>query len=82
MIIRLDENTEIDTDNELNSEERHILQKLIGWKTLVDSEEQFQEKKKSALATGWNNSGPIRPSLKLKSIITQFEKELRQRLQK
>lgn len=82
MIIRLDDNAEIDTDIELNSEERHVLQKLIGWKILVQSEAQFQNKKVSALAIGWNNSGPIRPSPKLLRIIEQLEIDLRLRLQK
>ena len=45
MIIQIDSNTEVDTDRDLNSEERHILQKLFGWKTMVDSVEQFQQKK-------------------------------------
>jgi hypothetical protein len=45
MIIQIDSNTEVDTDRDLSSEERHILQKLFGWKTMVDSVEQFQQKK-------------------------------------
>lgn len=82
MIIRLGDNNEIDTDCELSSEERHVLQKLIGWKVLVTSEDQFRQKKKSALEAGWNNSGPIRPSHKLNLILEQFEKELQLRLKK
>ncbi len=80
MIIQIDNNTEVDTDRDLTSEERHILQKLLGWKTMVDSVEQFQQKKKSALAVGWNNSGPIRETRTLALVIQKLEKELRTRL--
>jgi hypothetical protein len=79
MIIKIDSNTEIDTDD-LSSEERHVLQKLLGWKTMVDSVAEFQRKKESALFVGWNNSGPIRESRALALVIQQLEKELRLRL--
>ena len=80
MLIHIDNKTEIDTDRDLSAEERHVLQKLFGWKTLVDSVAQFQQKKKSALFVGWNNSGPIRESRALALVIQQLEKELRLRL--
>lgn len=80
MIIQIDSNTEVDTESDLSSEERHILQKLFGWKTMVDSVEQFQQKIKSALAVGWNNSGPIRETRALALVIQKLEKELRLRL--
>lgn len=80
MIIQIDKNTAIDTDRDLTSEERHVLQKLFGWKTMVDSVEQFRRKKKSALIVGWNNSGPIRESRALALVCQQLEKELRLRL--
>ncbi len=80
MIIQIDNKTKIDTDRDLNSAERHVLQKLIGWKTMVDSMAQFREKKRSALQVGWNNSGPIQESKALALVIQQFEKELRLRL--
>jgi hypothetical protein len=79
MIFKIDSNTEIDTDD-LSSEERHVLQKLIGWQTMVDSVAEFQQKKESALHVGWNNSGPIRESRALALVIQQLEKELRLRL--
>lgn len=82
MIIKIDNTTEIDTDRDLSSEERHILQKLFGWKTLVDSVAQFRQKKESALFVGWNNSGPVRESEALALVIQQLEKELRLRLKK
>ena len=80
MLIHIDNKTAIDTDRDLSAEERHVLQKLFGWKTLVDSVAQFQQKKESALFVGWNNSGPIRESRALALVIQQLEKELRLRL--
>jgi len=80
MIIPIDNNTEIDTDRDLSSEERHVLQKLFGWKTMVDSVAQFRQKKESALIVGWNNSGPIRETKALALVCQQLEKELRLRL--
>ena len=80
MLIHLDNNTDIDTDRDLNSEERHVLQKLLCYKVYVDSLEQFREKKEKAYAVGWNNSGPIRESKALKQIVQQMEKDLKLRL--
>ncbi len=80
MIIHIDNNTEIDTNRDLSSAERHVLQKLFGWKTMVDSMAQFRQKKKSALVAGWNNSGPIRESRALALVVKLMEKEVRLRL--
>lgn len=81
MLIDIDGKIKIDTDRDLNSAERHILQKLFGWKTMVDSISQFREKKRSALQKGWNNSGPVRESKALALVIQKLEKELEIRLQ-
>ena len=78
MIIQLDDNTEIDTDN-FSSEERHILQKLIGWSSLVSSMAEFQQKKEAALAIGWNNTGSVRPTETLTLVIQQLRKTQRER---
>jgi hypothetical protein len=80
MIIQIDSNTEIDTDRDLSSAERHVLQKLFGWKTMVDSVAEFRQKKESALFVGWNNSGPVRETRALALVVQQLEKELRLRL--
>lgn len=80
MIIYLDSNTSIDTDRDLSSEERHILQKLIGWSSLVNSAAAFQQKKEAAFAVGWNNSGPVRESRAMSLVVQKLEKELRLRL--
>jgi len=80
MIIKIDNSPDIDTDRDCNSEERHILQKLVGWKTMVDSVAQFRQKKESALSVGWNNSGPVRETPTLKLVTKQMEKEILLRL--
>lgn len=82
MIIPIDNGRDIDTDRDLSSEERHVVQKLFGWKSLVHSVTEFQKKKQSALFVGWNNSGPIRESRAMTSIVQQLEKELILRLKK
>lgn len=80
MIIQIDDSTDIDTDRDLNSAERHILQKLFGWKTMVHSIDEFRQKKESAFNVGWNNSGPVRESRALALVIQQLERELLLRL--
>ena len=80
MIIPIDNHDGIDTDRDLSSAERHIVQKLFGWKDLADSVAQFRQKKESALLVGWNDSGPIRESKSLALVAQQLEKELRHRL--
>ena len=80
MLIPIDNNADIDTDRDLSSAERHIVQKLFGWKTIVGSVAEFRQKKESALVKGWNNSGPIRESKALALVAGQLEKELRLRL--
>lgn len=80
MIIKTGNTQTIDTAEDLSAEERHILQKLFAWKSMVTSVTQFREKKNEALKKGWNNSGPVRESRQLKQVITLLEKEVRQRL--
>ena len=80
MIIRLADNTEIDTDRDLSSEERHILQKLLCYKHFVNSVAEFREKKETAFRVGWNNSGPIRESEAMARVAIQLEKDLQVRL--
>ncbi len=80
MIIKIDSTTEFDTDRDFSSAERHILQKLLGWKALVNSIDQFRQKKESAFGVGWNNSGPIRESKTMALVVQHLEKELHLRL--
>ena len=81
MIIITSSGEKIDTAA-LSSEERHILQKLFAWKSMVDSMALFREKKKDALKNGWNNSGPVSESRALSLVIAHLENQVRLRLGK
>jgi len=79
MIITTDSGQTIDTVD-LSPEERHVIQKLLAWMTLVDTVEQFRQKKQQALAAGWNDSGPVRETRSLSLVFRHLEKQVRQRL--
>jgi len=68
------------TDTDLTAEERHILQKLILWKSMASSVDQFRQKKKEAMLRGWNNSGPVRESDALKTITADMEEQINLRI--
>jgi len=80
MIFRTTDGQSFDTEKDLRSEERHVLQKLFGWEAMAASLDQFREKKRDALQRGWNNSGPVEESDALKAIIRELESRLRNRL--
>ncbi len=82
MIITTRNGKFFDTDKDLTAPERHILQKLFAWESMVISLEQFRDKKETALLKGWNNSGPIDESLALNTIINDLEKKVDARLSK
>lgn len=82
MIITTRNGKSFDTDKDLTAPERHILQKLFAWESMVISLEQFRDKKETALLKGWNNSGPIDESLALNTIINDLEKKVDARLSK
>ncbi len=81
MIIRINKK-EIDTNKDLSAPERHILQKLFLWESMVSSLDEFRKKKNEALEKGWNNSGPIKPSQNLLLIINELESRIKKRLSK
>lgn len=80
MIINTGDGKTIDSEKDLTSEERHVLQKLFLWESLAVSVEQFREEKKKALLKGWDCSGEISESPALRSIINHLEKKLILRL--
>jgi hypothetical protein len=80
MIITTTSDVLVDTDRELSGPERHILQQLLLWKDFAASVEEFRTKKEQALTEGWHNSGPIRESRSLGSIVRDLEEKLAQRL--
>ncbi|MDZ7663748.1 MAG: hypothetical protein U5K27_00190 [Desulfotignum sp.] len=79
MIIRTDSGQTVDTAD-LSPEERHVIQKLLAWMTLVDTVEQFRQKKQQALAAGWNDSGPVTETRALSLVVRHLEKQVRQRV--
>jgi len=70
----------VDSEKDLNSVERHILQKMLAWKSVADSVETFRAKRSLAFQMGWNDSGPISETPKLKMIIDQLEADVIERL--
>jgi hypothetical protein len=81
MIIMADGGQSVDTDT-LSPEERHIIQKLMAWSSLVDSPAKFRAKKEEALKAGWNHSGPVRESRVLSLVIRSLENKLMERLKR
>lgn len=79
MIFTMDTGETVDTVS-LSPEEKHIIQKLLAWHSLVDSMAHFRSKKDDALKVGWNNSGPIHESRALSLVIRHLEKKVRNRL--
>jgi hypothetical protein len=80
MIITTWNGKSIDTDKDLTESERHIVQKLFAWESLVTSLEQFREKAKDFLLKGWNNLGPVNESPALTAIIQDIERKVAARL--
>ncbi|MFZ0482608.1 MAG: hypothetical protein WAL93_04380 [Desulfobacterales bacterium] len=76
MIIKIWNGQTFDTEKDLTPSERHILQKLFAWESMVDTLEEFREKKDRALNVGWNNSGPVGESCNLSMIIKDLEKRV------
>jgi hypothetical protein len=80
MIIKTSSGRSFDTDRDLTDVERHIVQKLMAWESLVTTVEQFMQKKEDALLKGWEGSGPVTESTALRDIIKDLEKKVVARL--
>ena len=80
MIMTTSSDVRVDTDKDLSTPERQILQQLLLWKDHVGSVEEFRTRKERALLKGWDNSGPIPESRVLGSIFRDLEEKLTQRL--
>jgi hypothetical protein len=65
-----------DLVKDFSAAERHILQKLLFWKDMVASVEEFRLKKQEALAKGWGDSGPVPESRNLQNITRDFEAQV------
>jgi hypothetical protein len=70
-----------DLEEDFSSPERHVLQKLLLWKELAASVEEFRRKKQEALAKGWSDSGPIPESRNMQVLTQDLEEEVARRLQ-
>ena len=79
MIFTTRKGQSFDTETDLTAAERHIVQKLMAWKSLAVSIDMFREKKRLALQAGWNNSGPVREGRALAAIIGDLEQEVIER---
>ena len=79
MIFTTRKGQSFDTETDLTAAERHIVQKLMAWKSVSVSIDVFREKKRQALQAGWNNSGPVRESLALAAIIRDLEQDVIER---
>jgi hypothetical protein len=69
-----------DLEKDFSSAERHILQKLLLWKDLAASVEEFRAKKQEALHKGWGDSGPVRESRNLQRLTEDLEAQVARRL--
>ncbi len=82
MIIKTRIGKAFDTERDLTAPERHILQKLMIWESLVSSSEEFRQKKTAAFKKGWNDSGPIPEKEAMKNIVADMEEKVSLRLKK
>ena len=69
-----------DLEKDFSSPERHILQKLLLWRDLAASVEEFRAKKQEALRKGWGDSGPVQESRHLLSLTRDLEDQVARRL--
>jgi hypothetical protein len=69
-----------DLEKDFTSAERHILQKLLLWRDLAVSVEEFRAKKQEALRKGWGDSGPVQESRNLQTLTRDLEDRVARRL--
>ena len=65
-----------DLEKDFSSAERHVLQKLLLWKDMAASLEEWRRKKQEALAKGWGDSGPIPESRAMKILTRDLEEQV------
>lgn len=80
MIYTTQKGETFDLEKDFSSAERHILQKLLLWKDLAASLEEFRTKKRQALLKGWGDSGPVQESRSLQNLTRDLEEQLARRL--
>lgn len=80
MIYTTQKGEAFDLVKDFSSPERHILQKLLIWKDMAASVEEFRLKNQEALRKGWGDSGPVQASRNLESITRDFEAQVALRI--
>jgi len=80
MIYTTQKGEAFDLERDFSSAERHVLQKLLLWKDLAKSVEEFRSKKQEALKQGWGDSGAIPESGAMKSLLRDLEEQVGRRL--
>jgi hypothetical protein len=80
MIYTTQKGEAFDLEKDFSSPERHILQKLLLWKDLAVSVEEFRAKKQEALRKGWGDSGPVPESRNLQNLTQDLEAQVARRL--
>ncbi len=68
MIYTTQKGEAFDLEKDFSSPERHVLQKLLLWKDMAASVEEFLLKNQEALRKGWGDSGPVPESRNLQSL--------------
>ena len=82
MIYTTQKGEAFDLEKDFSSPERHILQKLLLWKDMVASVEEFLHKKQEALRKGWGDSGPVPESRKLQSLTRDLAEQVALRMRR
>jgi hypothetical protein len=80
MIYTTKKGERFDLEKDFSAPERHILQKLMIWKDMAASVEDFRLKKQEALRKGWGDSGPVPESRNLQNLTRDFEAQVALRL--
>jgi hypothetical protein len=80
MIYTTQKGEAFDLEKDFSSPERHVLQKLLIWKDMAASVDEFRRKTQEALRKGWGDSGPIQASRNLESITRDFEAQVALRI--
>jgi len=70
-----------DTDKDLSAPERHVLQKLFLWESMVSTVQEFRDRTQDALVKGWNRSGPIQGCAAFRAIVKDLEAKVSRRLE-
>jgi hypothetical protein len=76
MIYTTQRGESFDLEKDFSAPERHILQKLLIWKDMAASVDEFRLKQQEALRKGWGDSGPIQASRNLQSITRDLEAQM------